>query len=234
MQIENSTCVVTGGSTGIGYAICHALGERGARITFCGVNEGRLREARDRLAEDGIDVAAVPCDVRDEASVASFAKQVRGPVDVLVNNAGLAHFAPLTDLTIEQYDETMAVNVRGMFLVTKAFLPAMLSRGSGNIVNVASLAGRNGFVGGTAYTASKHAVLGFSKSLMLEVRKQGVRVMAVCPGSVDTPFFDRAGVERDNLDRVLRPEDVAATILANLELPERALVSELDIRPANP
>ena len=128
----------------------------------------------------------------------------------------------------------MSTNLRGLFLVTRAFLPAMRRRRRGTIVNVASLAGRNGFVGGTAYTASKHAVLGFSRSLMLEVRKEQIRVVTICPGSVDTALLrDQPLLERDAA-RLLQPDDVAATILHTLRLPARAMVSEIDLRPTNP
>ncbi len=237
MTISNSMCVVTGGTTGIGFATAAALSSRGATVAICGRSEDRLRQALDRLREGDADVVGWPCDVADESSVAEFAECVRShgrPVDVLVNNAGVGHFAPLGELTLEQIDETWAINVRGVFLVTRAFLPKMIDRGAGHVVNVASLAGRNGFTGGTAYAASKHAVLGFSRSLMLEVRAKGVRVTAVCPGSVDTPFFAKAGVQRDDLDRVLTADDVASTILSALDLADRALVSELDVRPTNP
>ncbi len=98
----------------------------------------------------------------------------------------------------------------------------------------ASLAGRNGFAGGTAYCASKHAVLGFSRALMMEVRKDGVRVITICPGSVDTPLIRNQGTLTPNMATILQPEDVAETVLAALQLPERATVSELDIRPSNP
>jgi len=113
-------------------------------------------------------------------------------------------------------------------------LPGMRARRRGTVVNVASLAGRNGFVGGTAYTASKHAVLGFSRSLMLEVRKDNVRVVAICPGSVATGMLRDQAMLKPNPERILRPEDVAASILHVLTLPTGALVSELDIRPTNP
>jgi len=106
--------------------------------------------------------------------------------------------------------------------------------GRGDIVNIASLAGRNGFVGGTAYVASKHAVLGFSKSLMLEERKNNIRVIAVCPGSVATGMLENQPLLPSNAEKILRPDDVADTILTALRLPGRALVSELDIRPTNP
>ena len=110
----------------------------------------------------------------------------------------------------------------------------MRQRREGAIVNVASLAGRNGFVGGTAYTASKHAVLGFSRSLMLEVRKDNIRVITICPGSVDTPLIHTQSAFPFRADHILQPDDVATAILDALRLPARALVSEIDIRPTDP
>jgi 3-oxoacyl-[acyl-carrier protein] reductase len=117
----------------------------------------------------------------------------------------------------------MATNVRSLYLMTREVLPEMRRRRRGAIVNVASLAGRNGFVGGTAYTASKHAVLGFSRSLMLEVRKEDIRVIAICPGSVDTALLHDQPLLKTDPTRILRPEDVAATIVQALELPARAM-----------
>ena len=155
-------------------------------------------------------------------------------MDALVNNAGIAVFKPFLEQSLEEWDRTMATNVRSLFLMTREVLPGMLERGRGAVVNVASLAGKNGVKGATAYSASKHAVLGFSRSLMLEVRTLGVRVIAICPGSVDTELIRPQEDPDAPPRRILLPDDVAATILAALDLPERALVSELDIRPSNP
>ena len=157
-----------------------------------------------------------------------------GEIGVLVNNAGVLIARPFEELTLEDWDVTMATNLRSLYLVTREVLPGMRRRREGTIVNVASLAGRNGFVGGTAYTASKHAVLGFARSLMLEVRKDGVRVVTVCPGSVDTGMLVDQPMLTPNRERILQPEDVADAILQAVRLPGRALVSELDIRPTNP
>ncbi len=237
MQLSYAKCVVTGATEGIGRAIASALGARGARVAICARTPERVETAVRELTGRGVDAIGWACDVSDEGSVARFADRVLdafGAADVLVNNAGLSHFAPLTELTTEQIDEMLAVNIRGVFLVTRAFLPAMLEQQRGQIVNVASLAGRNAVERGTAYAASKHAVLGFSKSLMLEVRKSNVRVIAVCPGSVHTDFFDKAGMSIGNPSRLLRPEHVADAVRSALELPDGALISELDIRPANP
>ncbi len=120
------------------------------------------------------------------AIATAFAERVQhvlGTPTILVNNAGIGRFAPVVDMSTEDWDAVFATNLRGMFLVTRAFLPAMLAAGRGAIVNIASLAAKNAFAGGAAYAASKHGVLGFSKSLLLEVRQRGLRVIAVCPGS---------------------------------------------------
>jgi 3-oxoacyl-[acyl-carrier protein] reductase len=237
MNLQNSICVVTGATEGIGRAIALALGKRGARLAICSRTASRVDALVGELRTQGVTAIGRPCDVASESAVAGFAKLVKaefGTPDVLVNNAGLAHFVPVQEMTAAQFDETMNVNVRGVFLMTRAFLPEMRARGSGHIVNIASLAGRNPVPGGAAYAASKHAVLGFSKSLFGEVRKDGVRVVAICPGSVVTPFFDKSGADLQNVERKLQPEDVADAVLAALDLPDRALISELDIRPTNP
>jgi 3-oxoacyl-[acyl-carrier protein] reductase len=157
-----------------------------------------------------------------------------GDIGVLVNNAGVLIARPIEELTLEDWDATMATNLRGLFLMTRAVLPPMRAKGQGDIVNVASLSARNGFAGGSAYAASKHAVLGFGRSLMLELRKEGIRVITICPGSVDTGMLRDQPMLKSDPARILQPEDVAETILHSLSVPERALVSEVDIRPTNP
>ncbi len=237
MNLDSSVAIVTGATEGIGRAITFALGRRGARLAVCARTVQHLEALRVSLDAEGITAAARPCDVADEASVAAFvgfARDQFGDPDVLVNNAGVGHVAPVVEMPVERFDETMAVNVRGVFLMTRAVLPAMIRRGRGHIVNIASLAGRNPVPRAAAYAASKHAVLGFSKSLLMEVREHGIRVLAVCPGSVVTPFFAKAGMPLDHPERKLQPEDIAAAVVAALELPDRALVSELDIRPTTP
>jgi 3-oxoacyl-[acyl-carrier protein] reductase len=237
MDLKDKVCVVTGATEGIGRAIAQALLDRHAKVAICARTDKKVQATVKELSGKGRTVVGIAADVSSEAEVRKFGDFVHdrlGPVDVLVNNAGLGHFAPVEKLTVKQFDETMAINVRGIFLLTRAFLPDMRKKKSGDIVNIASLAGKNGFLDGTAYTASKHAVLGFSKSLMLEVRKDNIRVVAICPGSVVTPFFEKAGQELKNADRVLRAGDVAQAVVATLEIPGRAMISELDIRPSNP
>jgi 3-oxoacyl-[acyl-carrier protein] reductase len=231
------TALVTGATEGIGRATAFALGHAGYKVGVCARTESKLRSLLQDLKKEGIEAAGGPADVGDPAQAPRVVEDVvkaLGEIDVLVNNAGILIARPFEELTLDDWDATMATNVRSLYLMTRAVLPPMRRRRHGAIVNVASLAGRNGFAGGTAYTASKHAVLGFSRSLMLEVRKDNVRVIAICPGSVDTSMMHDQPMLKAEPSRILKPEDVAATILHALTLPERALVSELDIRPTNP
>jgi 3-oxoacyl-[acyl-carrier protein] reductase len=232
MDVTGSLAVVTGATEGIGRATAFALGRSGARVAVCARTEANVDTTVRDLTAAGIDALGMACDVSDPARVDAFAAFVgreRGAPRVLVN-AGIGRFQPLAELSLEDWDETMGVNVRSLYLVTRSFLKGMIDAGGGTIVNVASLAGKNGVEGGTAYCASKHAVLGFSKALMLEVRRHNVRVVAICPGSVDTGFRE----SRANRTRVLTADDVAHAILATLTVSDRAMISELDIRPTNP
>lgn len=231
------TALITGATEGIGRATAFALGRAGYKVGVCARTPSKLRALLDELAAAGITAAGYPADVGLEADVATLISHLTaalGPVDVLINNAGIAVLKPFAELTLDEWDATMATNLRSLFLVTQAVLPGMRERRRGSIVNISSLAGRNGFAGGTAYTASKHAVLGFSRSLMLEVRADNVRVITICPGSVDTPLIRNQQALAPKLDRILQPDDVADTVLAALALPARAMVSELDVRPTNP
>lgn len=238
MRLEQSLAVVTGGTEGIGRATAFALGRAGARVAICARTAPKVEETVAALQAERIDAIGAACDVASPEQVAAFAEQVRrerGPARIVVNNAGIGRFAPLAELTLADWDATIATNLRSLYLVTRAFLDDLVATAPSAVVNVASLAGRNGIEGGTAYCASKHAVLGFSKALMLEVRRQNVRVIAICPGSVATPFMEqqhRPG--RTPRDRMLHAEDVAEALVATLTLPDGAMVSELDIRPTNP
>jgi 3-oxoacyl-[acyl-carrier protein] reductase len=234
---SRTTALVTGATQGIGRATAFALGRAGYRIGVCARTADKVEALVSALAKEGIDAAGLPADVADPEQVEQAVAHVTaalGDIGVLVNNAGVLIARPFLELTLDEWDAMMATNVRSLYLVTRAVLPAMRRRREGTIVNVASLAARNGFVGGTGYVASKHAVLGFSRALMLEVRKEEIRVITICPGSVDTALLHEQPMLKSEPSRILRPEDVADTILQAVQLPARALVSELDIRPTNP
>jgi 3-oxoacyl-[acyl-carrier protein] reductase len=237
MELTGRVAVVTGGTTGIGRAVAEALGRAGCRVAICARTEEDLEEAATSMARSGFEVMAVPTDVSREEEVGRFADHVRdelGPPDVLVNNAGIARFGDLDELTPADFDAVFGVNVRGLFLCSRAFAPGMAERGDGVIVNVASLAGKNAFPGGTVYAASKHAVMGMSKSMMLELREHGVRVLTICPGSVDTPFFDKQDRFDPDREKIVQPGAVAELVVSAVRLSDRGTVSEAEIRPVNP
>jgi 3-oxoacyl-[acyl-carrier protein] reductase len=232
-----STAFITGATHGIGRATAFALGRAGYAVGVCARTAATVEALVAELRAAGIAAAGAAADVSQPEPVAQAVARVTealGEIGLLVNNAGVLIARPFEELTLEDWDTTMATNLRSLFLVTQAVLPGMRRRRAGTVVNVASLAGRNGFAGGTAYTASKHAVLGFARSLMLEVRKDGIRVVTICPGSVDTGMLRDQAMLKSDPQRILRPEDVAEAIVAAVRLPARAMVSEIDVRPTNP
>jgi 3-oxoacyl-[acyl-carrier protein] reductase len=227
------TAVVTGGSRGIGRAIVSALAEVGWRVFYCSRNAESIAEAQTALARFAPRVVGRPVDVRDERAVGRFVGEVLadgGRIDCLVNNAGIGKFGAVDSLTGEQWREVIETNLHGTFYAMRAVAPAMRQQGSGWIINIASLAARNAFAGGSAYNASKFGLLGLTEAAMLDLRQDGVRVAAVLPGSVDTGF--RSGSEPASW--MLAPEDVAATVLHLLSYPPRALPSLVEIRPSRP
>jgi NADP-dependent 3-hydroxy acid dehydrogenase YdfG len=232
------TAMVTGATEGIGRAIALALGKAGYRVGACARTPSRLRTLDEEFSAAGITAAVFPADVGEPGDVAAAIKvfeEKLGPPDVVVMNAGIAVIRPIEDITLEDWDSMMATNLRSLYLVTRAVLPGMRARRRGSLVLISSLAGKNGFAGGTAYAATKHGLMGFARSLMLEVRRDNIRVISICPGSVDTPLLREGGeMLKPNFDKILQPEDVAATVLAALSLPDRALISEVEVRPTNP
>lgn len=236
-RTDQPIALITGATDGIGRAIARTLGAAGWQIGVCSRTPAKVDAAVAELQAAGVRAAGVAGDVGLDADVARIVGGITsalGPIDTLVNNAGLFVSKRIEELSVTEWDATIATNLRALFLTCRAVLPGMRQRQAGDIVNIASLSGRNGLIGGTAYAASKHAVLGFSKSLMLETRKDGVRVIALCPGSVDTALRADATHLSADLSRALQPQDVADMVLHALRLPRRAMVSELDIRPSNP
>jgi NADP-dependent 3-hydroxy acid dehydrogenase YdfG len=233
----STTALVTGATHGIGRATAFALGRAGYRVGVCARTGEQVRALVAELREAGIEAEGRAGDVAEPAEVTAVVEHVAGAlgeIGVLVNNAGVMIARPIAELTIEDWDRTMATNLRGLFLMTRAVLPPMRARGRGDIMNVASLSARTGFAGGSAYAASKHAVLGFGRALVQELRQEGIRVMTICPGSVDTGMLRDQPMLKTKPDRMLQPEDVAGAIVHALRLPGRALVSEIDLRPTSP
>lgn len=242
MNITGKVAVVTGASKGIGRQTARALATAGADLAVSARSEDLLETLANEINNTGRKAFVFSGDMGTEANIQRFIEQTVdhfGRMDILVNNAGVGHFYPVAQMPTGRWDEMFNLNVRGLFLTTKESLPYLRKSGEAVIVNVVSLAGKNFFVNGGGYAATKHAVLGFSRCLMLEERRNGIRVLAICPGSVDTHFFrDQQGAEenkmRPNLEKVLKAEDIADTIIHMIRMPQRALISEVDIRPANP
>ncbi|HEX9736126.1 MAG TPA: SDR family oxidoreductase [Thermoanaerobaculia bacterium] len=222
--------LVTGGSRGIGRAIVDALLERGWKVHFCARTQESVARALTELQRYGGRVYGRAVDVGDQAQVDAFVAGVlaaEGAVGCLVNNAGIGHFAPVDELTGDDWRRLIDTNLSGPFYFIRAVAPVMRRQGHGYIVNVASMAGRHAMAGGAAYNAGKFGLMGLTEAAMLDLRKDGVRVAAVLPGSVDTGFA--RATEDDGWK--LRPEDVARTVVDLLAYPERALPSVVEIRP---
>ena len=221
------TALITGGGRGIGRAIALAFAREGIHIAVAARTAAQVEQVAHEIGNGAI---AVVCDVADPESVALMFERV-GDVDILVNNAGIAESATVVNTTDELWHKHLSINLSGTFYCTRAALPAMLKKGWGRIINIASIAGKTGAPYIAAYSASKHGVLGLTKSIALEVAAMGITVNAICPGYVDTEMVSR-GVERitsrtgrtaeealDTLkkmspqNRLVTPEEVAALAL---------------------
>ncbi|MDP4241965.1 MAG: SDR family NAD(P)-dependent oxidoreductase [Bacteroidota bacterium] len=229
--------LITGASRGIGLAIAERLAtQHGAQLSLCARSEPDLLAARNGIeSRTSSKVFTAVCDVtseRDIARLAEDAQKAFGPIDLLVNNAGIGIFRPVQEMTSVEFDQVLAINLRGVFLMTQAVLPQMKQHKSGTIVTIGSLASKNGFAGGAAYCASKFGVRGLMLSLFLDVRAFDIRVMTIFPGTVETEFFHSN--EPSKITRPLQAEDIAEAVAAVIHLPPRATISELDIRPTNP
>ncbi|HET9872822.1 MAG TPA: SDR family oxidoreductase [Propionibacteriaceae bacterium] len=234
--LDGRTALVTGGGTGLGAAIARALHDRGAAVVVAGRRVEPLRRVCRELGERS---CYRVCDVSDAASVGDLAASLDGTeVSILINNAGVAGpVAPLTEIEPGEWDEVFAVNVRGVFLVCKAFLPPMVRRGSGDVINVASVSGKRPLIRRTPYCASKMAVIGLTSTLAFEVGPYGVNVNTLSPGPVVGPRMERnfrleaertgssyeaaeqAFVSRAALGRMVTEDEVGAAVVAMLSMP---------------
>ena len=232
-MLRSKHVLVTGAARGIGAAIARTLADEDATITLLGRHEGSLEDLRAKLGRGSHRHGLVVADVTDPRQVeAAFAqaREERGPIDVLVNNAGQAQSAPFTSTSLELWQQMLSVNLTGTFLCCKAALPGMIEQGGGRIINIASTAAQKGYAYVSAYVAAKHGVLGLTRALALEVARKGITVNAVCPGYTDTDIL-REGIanvvaktgrsEHEALaefargnpqQRIVRPEEVADAV----------------------
>jgi NADP-dependent 3-hydroxy acid dehydrogenase YdfG len=232
-RLSGTVAVVTGAGRGIGKAIAAALAAEGVHVVLAARTAAEIENGAGEIRASGGLATAIRADMTDEKQVVGLVEEalkVNGSVDILVNNAGIGVFKPVVAMQVSEFDAMWNVNMRGVFLATRAVLPSMIRTRKGAIVNIASLAGKNTFKGGAGYGATKWALRGFSGSLMLEVREHNIRVVTICPGSVDTSFSPggKKGAQ------ITQPEDVASAVIFAVTAPERSMFSEIDLRPTNP
>jgi NADP-dependent 3-hydroxy acid dehydrogenase YdfG len=221
------TAVVTGASRGIGRAIVRRM-SRDYHIVATARSRGALDALAAEIAAQGGTCTPLALDLRDGPAVATALGALEA--EVLVNNAGVMTKKSFLELTPQEWHEMVDVNLNALYHATHAVLPGMVSRRFGHVVIIGSIAGRSAFAGGTCYTATKHAVMGFSESLLLEVRNSGVKVTVVMPGSVATKMSNTEG----DTSWMLRPEDVAESVAHVVATPPAVLVHRLEIRALKP
>lgn len=229
--LAGGVALITGGSRGIGRAIAHKLASLGASVSICGRDRAALEETSRGLASIAVPVHSQIADVTRQAEVADLVAKTEaklGPITVLVNNAGIGLFGPTHEKTESDWDRVLDTNLKGVFLVSRAVVPSMIRRSSGDVINISSLAGKSTFAGGGIYCASKWGVIGLSGCMAEDLRGHGIRVSVVCPGSVATDFSGRGAKDPS---RVLSPEDVAHAVAAIVTQGPQSFLSEIHLRP---
>lgn len=233
-NLSNKVAYITGGSKGIGYGIAKILLEKGMKVAITGRNLNTVKEAAESLSKDASKILALESDVSSltseinavQATVAHF-----GQLDVLIANAGVGHFASIENITAEQWKETIDTNLTGVFNSVKAGIDS-LKQTKGYIITIASLAGTNFFENGSAYNASKFGLVGFTQAIMLDLRKHGIKVSTIMPGSVSTYFNNHTPNEADAWK--IQPEDIGEIVADLLEMNPRTLPSKIEVRPSIP
>ena len=229
------TALITGGTKGIGLGVAEMLIKEGYKVAITGRNAETVEAVAAQLnqLQEGAALGIV-ADVRNFDSQQAAVNQVLekwGRLDVLVANAGVGHFAPIETLTLEQWQETIDINLTGVFYSTKASLAA-LTASKGYLITIASLAGTNFFANGSAYNASKFGLVGFTQAVMMDVRSAGIKATTIMPGSVATHFNNHEPSEKDAWK--IQPEDIGQIVVDLLKMNPRTLPSKIEVRPTMP
>ena len=226
------TAIITGASKGIGKAISLKFAANNINLVLAARNETLLKQLQDQIEENfHVKSIIIPTDVTNEDQVKNLVQKTLdqfGKIDILVNNAGVGRFKRADEFTSEDYDYMFDVNVKGVFLVSKYVVPHMITRESGQIINIASIAGKNGFKTGTLYVASKHAVVGYTWSLREDLKEYKIKVSVVCPGSVVTGF---GGKRPEKVKWSMEPEDVAHACYFLVSESDYVNTAEIIIKP---
>lgn len=233
--MEQKTAIVTGGSTGIGYGIAAALVKEGINVAITSRSQERADQAVEQLKQEGSgEVIGIAADVRrfeDQQHAVKVALDKWGRIDLFVANAGVGHFAPIDELSIELWKETIDTNLTGPFYSIKAALEALKSS-KGFFITISSLAGTNFFAGGSAYNASKFGLTGFTQAAMLDLRQSGIRVSTIMPGSVATGFNNHEVSDKDAWK--IQIEDIGKLVVDLFNMNPRTLPSKIEVRPSQP
>ncbi|PLR85318.1 MULTISPECIES: 3-ketoacyl-ACP reductase [Bacillus] len=236
-SLNGKTALITGAGRGIGRAAAIALAKEGVNIGLMGLTMENLEKVAAELSEYGVNVSAAVADVADLESVHHAVEHIRSDlnsIDILINNAGIAKFGGFLELTAEEWEKIVRVNLMGVYNVTRAVLPEMIEKKAGDIINISSSAGLKGAPVTSAYSASKFAVLGLTESLMLEVRKHNIRVSALTPSTVATDLAIETNLTDGNPEKVMQPEDLAEFMVAQLKLNPRVFVKTAGLWSTNP
>jgi len=231
IHLKGKVALVTGGSRGIGKAIARKLASLGAAVGICGRDGSALEESDNEIRALGHPVYSQIADVTKASDIESLVKtteETLGPISILVNNAGIGRFGPIQEKSEEEWDLVLNTNLKSIFLVSRAVVPSMIRQRKGHIVNISSLAGKNTFAGGGIYCASKWGVQGLTGCLAEDLRGDGIRVSAICPGSVATEFSGRGAKDPQ---KILTPDDVAHVVAMLLLQGPQSFISEVHLRP---
>ena len=230
-EITGKVAVVTGAGRGIGQAIAVELARKGAKVVIASRSVSELEQTA-RLS--GASTVAIPTDVRQKDQVHRLLEDAAskvGPIDILVNAAGIGVAGPVVEYTDADFDAVLETNLKSIFLASREVLPSMIARGTGHIINIASIAGKVGSANLAVYCASKFGVVGFSQALAEEVRQHGIRVSVICPGSTDTSFLGSSSKSTKSRDRMLTPADVAHAVTMIVTQETNSFISEVIMRP---
>jgi len=237
-SLKGWSAIVTGAGKGIGKAIAEHLAKEGVHLGLIARTESDLNRVADAIRSAyGVSVYTQAADIADRTSIESAIQRLKeqlGSVDVLVNNAGTASFGTVIDMPVEEWERIVRVNLLGTYYATRAILPHMIERNQGHIINISSTAGEKGSATTSAYSASKFGLLGFTESLMYEVRKHNIRVMALLPSTVNTDLARNVGLKLGDEDHQMQPEDVAELVVDALRLPNRVLLKSATLIMTNP
>ncbi len=232
MDITKAKVLITGGSSGIGYDTAKLLHEQGAQVVICGRHEEAIQQAAKELG-----VIGFKADVANEADVEQlfeFAIKSMDGLNVLVNNAGIGYFAPLTETAVADFTKIWEVNVKGAFLCGKYAAKHFVAQQTGNIINISSTAGSKGFANGSAYVASKFALSGLTECWRMELRKHNVRVMQVNPSEVITDFGNKLGNTPKDVERKLKPSEISHVIASMLSMNDVGFITDATVWATNP